>query len=84
MTPAKHAAEQPQHNEEIFAQFATADLSAKHKPTKRWLVVRQTSHAPDVRVCQHRWEWRAELCAHKLARNADVTGVFYQARRAES
>jgi hypothetical protein len=48
----------------------------KHR--KAWRVVRQQSTSADIEVCRHRWEWTAELCAHRRqARH--VSGVFYTA-----
>lgn len=65
------------------AQAAQPEVSAKARPTKRWLVVRQASGSSDQRVSQHRWEWLADRRVRRLTRNAD-RGVFYATRRADS
>lgn len=54
-----------------------------HAKAKPWRVVRQTSNAADVEVSAHRFEWLAELAAHRAARREQGTGVFYTARRVE-
>jgi hypothetical protein len=52
-----------------------------HTKTKPHRVYRQESNVPDAQVCAHRWDWTAELCAHRFARRERGTGVFYVARR---
>ena len=55
------------------------------KQTLPWCVVAQSSHAKDLVVSRHRWEWQAELAAHRRAwRDRATTGVFYTAYPAET
>lgn len=53
-----------------------------HAKSKPWRVVRQSSSTADVEVSAHRWEWLAELAAHRAARREPGTGVFFTARPA--
>jgi hypothetical protein len=50
---------------------------SKPKPLP-YRVVRQTGKT-DSDVCRHRWDWTAELCAHRRARREHEGGVFYTA-----
>lgn len=65
------------------AHMATTE-PAKHA-AKRWLVVRQFNHLPDAEVCQHRWEWTADMCAYRRTRrHPNEVGAHYTVRRAEA
>lgn len=78
-------AESAQDREKLLAQLRTADVSAKARPTKRWLVVEQGAGiTPGRRVCQHRWERLAVWCAARRQARNDDFGFWYEARRADS
>ena len=87
---AKHSKPDPsevlvaQDRDQLLAAIREAETVAA-KRSLPWRVLRQYNHLPEHQVCQHRWEWVADLCAYRRARgHANEVGVFYTVRRAGS
>lgn len=83
---AEILAEVAQDRDRLLERLHTADDERAPLPLARWRsqpwqVVRAYGSEPVRQVCGHRWEWVAELCAHRqLARQRHMVGVHYYTR----
>lgn len=77
-------AAEAQDRTKLLAQLAREAAKPGVKSAK-YVVYRQSNHLPDVPVHGHRFEWVAQLCAHRRERqHGHEAGGHYTVRRADA